>query len=67
MLTGPNGRVGRGLGGGRGWTRRSRWAFGGRRRTGLLGLAEVLTLTGDSYRTRRRRELLGKDNGAGRQ
>ncbi|WP_406097484.1 ATP-binding protein [Kitasatospora purpeofusca] len=27
--------------------------------------AEVLTLTGDSYRTRRRRELLAKDHGAG--
>jgi DNA replication protein DnaC len=27
---------------------------------------EVLTLTGDSYRTRQRRELLGQDNGAGR-
>lgn len=32
----------------------------------LVHHAEVLTLTGDSYRTRQRRELLGKDSGAGR-
>ncbi|MFC0058195.1 ATP-binding protein [Streptomyces actinomycinicus] len=32
----------------------------------LVHHAGVLTLTGDSYRTRQRRELLGKDNGAGR-
>jgi len=28
----------------------------------LVHHAEVLTLTGDSYRTRQRRELLSKDN-----
>lgn len=32
----------------------------------LVHHAEVLTLTGDSYRTRQRRELLNKENGAGR-
>ncbi|MER5666570.1 ATP-binding protein [Streptomyces mirabilis] len=32
----------------------------------LVHHAEVLTLTGDSYRTRQRRELLGKDNAARR-
>ncbi|MFD7283941.1 IS21-like element helper ATPase IstB, partial [Streptomyces sp. NPDC059862] len=32
----------------------------------LVHHAEVLTLTADSYRTRRRRELLSKDNGPGR-
>ncbi|MGH3539208.1 MAG: IS21-like element helper ATPase IstB [Pseudonocardiaceae bacterium] len=32
----------------------------------LVHHAEVLTLTGDSYRTRQRRELLAKDNRAGR-
>ncbi|MFG2987404.1 hypothetical protein ACGFYQ_40335 [Streptomyces sp. NPDC048258] len=32
----------------------------------LVHHAEVLTLTGDSYCTRQRRELLGKDNGARR-
>jgi DNA replication protein DnaC len=31
----------------------------------LVHHAEVLTLTGDSYRTRQRRELLNKDNSAG--
>nr|WP_282971157.1 ATP-binding protein [Actinospica acidithermotolerans] len=30
----------------------------------LVHHAEVLTLTGDSYRTRQRRELLAKDNRA---
>ncbi|MGA5069090.1 ATP-binding protein [Streptomyces exfoliatus] len=32
----------------------------------LVHHAEVLTLTGDSYRTRQRRELLNKENRAGR-
>jgi DNA replication protein DnaC len=32
----------------------------------LVHHAEVLTLTGDSNRTRQRRELLSKDNGTGR-
>jgi hypothetical protein len=32
----------------------------------LVHHAEVLTLTGDSYRTRQRRELLAKDNRASR-
>ncbi|MFJ3880830.1 IS21-like element helper ATPase IstB [Streptomyces sp. NPDC090077] len=32
----------------------------------LVHHAEVLTLTGDSYRTRQLRELLNKENGAGR-
>jgi DNA replication protein DnaC len=32
---------------------------------GLVHHAEVLTLTGDSYRTRQRRELLAKDNRIG--
>lgn len=32
----------------------------------LVHHAEVLTLTGDSYRTRQRRELLAKENRAGR-
>ncbi|AZI66043.1 hypothetical protein EHW12_33975 (plasmid) [Rhodococcus sp. NJ-530] len=31
----------------------------------LVHHAEVLTLTGDSYRTRQRRELLSKNNRAG--
>jgi DNA replication protein DnaC len=31
----------------------------------LVHHAEVLTLTGDSYRTRARRELLAKDNRTG--
>jgi DNA replication protein DnaC len=32
----------------------------------LVHPAEVLTLTGDSYRTRQRRELLAKEKRAGR-
>jgi DNA replication protein DnaC len=32
----------------------------------LVHHAEVLTLTGDSYRTRQRRELLAKENRASR-
>jgi hypothetical protein len=32
----------------------------------LVHHAEVLTLTGDSYRTRQRRELLAKENRANR-
>ena len=31
----------------------------------LVHHAEVLTLTGDSYRTRARRDLIAKDNRAG--
>lgn len=32
----------------------------------LVHCAEVITLTGDFYRERQRRELLSKDNGTGR-